>query len=489
MSSEVYLLVNYWSAKDVNAAFRPKPPKMSVLNDLTDLPQIQSPLLYIFEGELVRISRTITEVRCEPVLSGYGELYGLYSHSRGPVVHLATLKKPGSGQLKQALSSRRVDTENEYCLSLLGGWFAVPNFEISSRHLIQTMADTLSENETTACIVANTVNDTYDFEDMGKSTHAFFLTKDKIFRMGIEIIRRESPFQFDRDFCESLSSHGYVVSLNCNETDYDKARSKGLLYGTEVTDMSTNSKPDAVTSNSDRSVNDVPKLKVPEFKHLHSNDMSDETKEDSAAEKSTPDSSSPKHDLIPEEYNNAESQKREKNEKVSSAPNGPNDEMWVIIESDIITKQETQNNKIDDERKDGIFNGKREKDFDGSAVSETNSTNEKTNVCEGNVKQLNENVTLKYEEINSNDGEVASETCSANVERLVSNVSPGKNEKTIMDGQQDMKYLPVENSFKDDESTGHVGKSSHENNDNGGKGNELDVKNLSTEESSQDTHL
>ncbi|XP_028408951.1 uncharacterized protein LOC114531539 [Dendronephthya gigantea] len=298
---------------------------MSVLDDLTDILHIQSPLLYLFEGELIRISRTIAEVRYVRFLTGFGELYGLYSHSRGPVVHLASLKKLDQAQLKVALSRRCVETENEYSLSVLGAWFAVQNLDISPRHLIQSMADTLSENESTVCVVVKGAQVTYDFEDMSKNTHAFFLMEGKIFKMDIKIIRRESPFQLDCDFTKSFSSGGYVAS----ELDEIRSNKRGYHeYGTEMVDMSGKSKAETITSNSehsfDPSVDGLPESKI-ESENLHCNDMLGETKEDSDAEESAPDSLSKKHDLIPEESNIAETLKRGENEEVSLSQNGPNE--------------------------------------------------------------------------------------------------------------------------------------------------------------------
>ncbi len=66
------------------------------------IPQLSSPLLYVFEGELIRIRRFIEEhSQSVHVLTDCGHLYGLYTHSRGAVVHLTTLNKTQRKTIKR----------------------------------------------------------------------------------------------------------------------------------------------------------------------------------------------------------------------------------------------------------------------------------------------------------------------------------------------------------------------------------------------------
>ncbi len=106
--------------------------------DERGIPQLSSPLLYVFEGELIRIRRFIEEhLKYVQVFAGCGHLYGLYTHSRGAVVHLTTLTKLNERELRDAMSSRVEVADNEYRLSLIGEWLTVQSI---SRELISPRA-------------------------------------------------------------------------------------------------------------------------------------------------------------------------------------------------------------------------------------------------------------------------------------------------------------------------------------------------------------
>jgi hypothetical protein len=184
------------------------------MDNFTDIPHIYSPFLYIFEGELIRIGRFIKEVLQKVnVFTGYGKLYGLHSHSHDAVVHVTTLENLNQRQLQDAMSGKIRATENEYSLSLVGEWLTVQNLNISIRELLQKKANTLNGSETYFCFVVEKVQIKFNFEDIGKFTQVFYLTKGKIYKMDMKILQHESPFRLDVDFTDKISLAGYIGNL------------------------------------------------------------------------------------------------------------------------------------------------------------------------------------------------------------------------------------------------------------------------------------
>ena len=184
------------------------------MDNFSDIPHIYSPLLYIFEGELIRIGRFIKEVLQKVnVFTGYGKLYGLHSHSHDAVVHVTTLENLNQRQLQDAMSGKIRATENEYSLSLVGEWLTVQNLNISIRELLQKKANTLNGCETYFCFVVEKVQIKFNFENISKFTQVFYLTKGKIYKMDMKILQRESPFRLDVDFTDKISLAGYIGNL------------------------------------------------------------------------------------------------------------------------------------------------------------------------------------------------------------------------------------------------------------------------------------
>ncbi|CAB4028827.1 Hypothetical predicted protein [Paramuricea clavata] len=231
------------------------------MDNFTGIPHIYSPLLYVFEGELIRIGRFIKEVLQKVnVFTGYGELYGLYTHSHGAVVHVTTLKNLNQRQLQDAMCSSIKATENEYSLSLIGEWLTVQNLNISVRELLRKKANTLNGSETYFCLVVEKVQIKFNSEDISKFTQVFYLTKGKIYKMDMKILRqRESPFRLDVDFTDKISLAGYIGNLGeiNNGVENEEFFLNGLEnIGTELKEMSSaKSKVDTAPLNSENPLN------------------------------------------------------------------------------------------------------------------------------------------------------------------------------------------------------------------------------------------
>ena len=205
------------------------------MDDFRDVSHISSPFLYVFEGELIRINSFIKEIVQQPnVVSGYGRLYGFYTYSHSGVLHVATLKKyQDEIQLQHILSNRQKAKENEYHLGFIGEWIMVKtDLNISLKALLFRRAHTLNESETLFFIIAKlqTKFNTYN------NIRAFYLTKGNVYETDVKILGRESPFRFDTDFCEAISSDVSEVVLMQNNLNRDEEP----YLGTELKDLRSN---------------------------------------------------------------------------------------------------------------------------------------------------------------------------------------------------------------------------------------------------------
>ena len=187
----------------------------SGVEDLSRVPHVHSPLMYVFEGELIRIGKYMKEqIRHVKHFECYGEIYGLYTHSHGAVVHITTLKWLHPRQLENALSCRLEATRNEYSLSLIGGWFTAQNSSISVLELLRKKAKTLNENESYFCLVVKELPSELDYERIHEHIVAFLLLKENVYKMDMRIMQRESPVRLDTDFPASLPPVKYVQQIN-----------------------------------------------------------------------------------------------------------------------------------------------------------------------------------------------------------------------------------------------------------------------------------
>ena len=186
------------------------------MDNLSRVPHVHSPLMYVFEGELIRIRKYMKEnIRyVKQYLQCYGEIYGLYTHSHGAVVHVATLKCLTTRQLEDALSCMLEATRNEYSLSLIGGWFTAQNSSIAVLELLQKKAKTLNENESYFCLVVKELPAKFDYERIHEHIVAFLLVKENVYKMDMRIMQRESPFRLDTDFPANLPSVEYIEQNN-----------------------------------------------------------------------------------------------------------------------------------------------------------------------------------------------------------------------------------------------------------------------------------
>jgi hypothetical protein len=218
------------------------------MEDLDHIPHITNPLLYIFEGELVRIGLFIKEHLNDVVsdvveFTGYGEMYGLYTHSHSAVAHVTTLRNAVNQTELQDAMSRRVEAKsNAYRLNLIGGWLTVLDTNLSVRELLQKKANTLSESETYFCVVVEKPRSKFPTEeDMSDPTQTFFLVKGNVYKMDKKILKQESPFRLDAEFTDEISSP--LPEWSCPDGFED--------IGTEMKDLSSKkSETDSGTKNS-----------------------------------------------------------------------------------------------------------------------------------------------------------------------------------------------------------------------------------------------
>ena len=208
------------------------------MDDLDDIPRLTTFFLYVFNGELFRIGAFINEnLKHVKQFTGYGEMYGLYTHSHGGVVHVTTLHKFNQRQLLDAMSHRAQAIPHDYRLNLIGGWFTVQDTNLSVCELLRNKVYTLKESETYFCIVVDKPRSKFNFQDISGLTKAFVLAKGEVYRVDMKILNRESPFRLDTEFTDMInSSFGYTAGDSVENEDL----SNKLEYvGTEMEDFSS----------------------------------------------------------------------------------------------------------------------------------------------------------------------------------------------------------------------------------------------------------
>ena len=206
------------------------------MNDLDSIPHITTTLLYIFNGELFRIGAFIKEdLKYVKQFTGYGEMYGLYTHSHGGVVHVATFQKVSERKLSHAMSHRAKAMSHDYTLSLIGGWFTVQDTNLSVCELLRNKANTLKESETYFCIVVDKPRSKVNFQDISGLTKAFFLVKGNVYTIDMKILNRESPFRFDTEFTDMISSAGSTAGESVENEDLPELE----YFGTEMKHFSS----------------------------------------------------------------------------------------------------------------------------------------------------------------------------------------------------------------------------------------------------------
>ena len=209
-----------------------------IMDDLDDIPRLTTFFLYVFNGELFRIGAFINEnLKHVKQFTGYGEMYGLYTHSHGGVVHVTTLHKFNQRQLLDAMSHRAQAIPHDYRLNLIGGWFTVQDTNLSVCELLRNKVYTLKESETYFCIVVDKPRSKFNFQDISGLTKAFVLAKGEVYRVDMKILNRESPFRLDTEFTDMInSSFGYTAGDSVENEDL----SNKLEYvGTEMEDFSS----------------------------------------------------------------------------------------------------------------------------------------------------------------------------------------------------------------------------------------------------------
>ena len=474
--------------------------RQSSMDNFTDIPHIYSPLLYVFEGDLIRIGRFIKEVLQKVnVFTGYGKLYGLYTHSYGAVVHVTTLKNLNQRQLQDAMSSQIKATENEYSLSLVGEWLTVHNLNISIRELLQKKANTLNGSETHFCLVVEKVQIKFNFENISKFTQVFYLTKGKIYKMDMKILQRESPFRLDVDFTEKISLAGYIGSLG--EKNNGVENEEFVLnenIGTELKEMSSaKSKVGTAPLNSenslDRNENGLPVLE---------NERGIENSEDKTVLKA--DSVWPtKATLIganctgvtwntKELGGELEARDRAAQKEVPVEHSTKDDNTWVDIKSSDIFNVEPhsptkeapiqavflgeEKNSIDHKEAVNVDGIQGKTAFDGS-VAEKGSTfeNEDNTVCDDISQRSDENDNKESGNIKAEDSQVANEESLSREEDSANIVIPDVERTTVTtkdgtdgltEGQEEMNCSPAEhasltevegNATKNDGELGNIG--------------------------------
>ena len=116
---------------------------------LTGIQHISHPVLYVFQGELMRMKQSVRELRnVRNYMTNYGKLYGLYTHSKSAVVHVATLNCPTLRQLEMSVYRRLEHAPNEYDLNCVGEWLTSQNVDIPVLEILRKKAAGLSEGET-----------------------------------------------------------------------------------------------------------------------------------------------------------------------------------------------------------------------------------------------------------------------------------------------------------------------------------------------------
>ena len=194
------------------------------MDNISNVPHIDSPLLYVFEGELIRIGKYMKEnIEYAKYIEAYGEIYGLYTHSHCAVVHVSTLETRTKGTLEDQFSYRLEAPQNDYSLSLMGEWFTTQNTDIPVLEILREKANTLRETGWYFCFVVKTLQTRFDFERIHDHIVPFFLARGNVYRLNMRIIKRESPFRLDPDFTDNIpkcivQSNG---SNNINETEMD----------------------------------------------------------------------------------------------------------------------------------------------------------------------------------------------------------------------------------------------------------------------------
>ena len=216
---------------------------------LTGTQHIAHPVLHVFQGELMRIKQYVIEQRnVRKDVSNYGKLYGLYTHSKSAVVHVATLNSPTLTQLELTVYRRLEHAPNKYNLSCVGEWLTIQNVDIPVLKILRKKAAGLSEGETCFCIVVDDESRLrYDFKNVENNVQALFLLKDTICRIDMKILQWESPFHLDVEFIEQIYENDRVVIMANGPTSKNH---KGFP-GTDMKAMPKNPKPKVAQTGAD----------------------------------------------------------------------------------------------------------------------------------------------------------------------------------------------------------------------------------------------
>ena len=430
------------------------------------IPQLSSPLLYVFEGELIRIRRFIEEhSQSVQVLTDCGHLYGLYTHSRGAVVHLTTLTKLNERQLRDAMSSRVEVADNEYRLSLIGEWLTVQNMNISVRELLPKKASTLlDESETYFYIVVDKQRSKFNPNHTSDlTTNVYFLLKGKIYKLDMKILGRESPFRLDTDFTDKISSAEHIGDSANHDEEFC---SKGFEnVRSEINDLSPQiAKTDTALSNSENPLEHNENGQEVSILNETENRSQDPPVGNNTEENSDKEAQPvlPTKELSTEAtFIGAEENTREKDSELETRDRGQKEtglvpaenraddiDAWVVIDSNVpnpSTTEETpiqtifsgdeKTDKVDHKEADSKDDKQREAFLD-SSVPENNSTAEiEDNITCGVAQRSEENDNKENEDVKEEDSQVANEKRLPDVEASATTVSSDE-ERKIMDNER-----------------------------------------------------